>query len=54
MMLLETMDYLIAQRSRDALALNKVNRNSAAIYLMGYALELALKRKICNTWNYMT
>lgn len=52
MMSLHTIDYLIAQRSRDAIALNKMNRNSAAVYLMGYALELALKRKICNTWNF--
>jgi hypothetical protein len=47
-----TLKYLSAQKRLDALALKKAGRNSAAIYLMGYALELALKRKITQTLNF--
>jgi hypothetical protein len=49
---LSTLDHLISQRLKDAHALLKAGRNGAAVYLMGYALELALKRKICRLWNF--
>jgi len=41
--------FLTTQKMKDAQVLLKNKRHSAAIYLMGYALEYALKRKICST-----
>src|SRR5690348_12942511 len=41
-----TLKYLAAQKKKDAKVLLKKNRNAAAVYLMGYALELSLKRQI--------
>jgi hypothetical protein len=40
-------DQLKAQRQQDAKVLFKGDRYNAAVYLMGYALEYALKKKIC-------
>jgi hypothetical protein len=41
--------YLSSQKIRDSKVLLANNRNGAAVYLIGYALEFALKRKIINT-----
>jgi hypothetical protein len=41
--------YLIGQKKKDAKVLLKNGRHAAAVYLMGYVLEYALKRKICST-----
>ena len=48
-----TLQYLTAQNQKDAEALYKQNRNTAAIYLMGYALELGFKRKIVHTLGFV-
>lgn len=47
-----TLKYLITQKTKDAQSLFSDNRNASAIYLMGYAVEYALKRKICATLNF--
>jgi hypothetical protein len=47
-----TLKYLAGQRIKDAKVLFTQNRNSAAIYLMGYALEFSFKRKISNTLGF--
>jgi|SRR5271156_1446865 len=52
MVLPKTLKYLSIQKQKDAHALLQKRRNNAAIYLMGYALELALKRKITQTLGF--
>jgi HEPN domain-containing protein len=47
-----TFQHLITQKTKDAQTLLLNNRNSSAVYLMGYAVEFALKRKICNTLGF--
>jgi HEPN domain-containing protein len=49
---ISTLKYLIVQKTKDAQSLLSHKRNSSAIYLMGYAVEYALKRKICATLNF--
>ena len=44
---LRTLSLLNSQRQKDARTLFNGNRYAAAVYLMGYAIEYALKRKIC-------
>lgn len=43
---LKTLDALITQKIKDASVLLAADRHSNAVYLMGYAVEIALKRKI--------
>ncbi len=52
MVTLATLKYLAAQKSKDATILFQNKRNAGAIYLMGYALEFTLKRKISLTLNF--
>ena len=44
-----SLNFLSGQKRLDAIALKRAGRMSAAIYLMGYALEFALKHKIAHT-----
>lgn len=39
-------------RLRDAEVLYKANRHDGAVYLCGYAIELALKARICRTLKW--
>src|SRR5689334_24788687 len=43
---LSTFKYLSTQKLRDAEALMANHRYNGAVYMMGYALEFALKRKL--------
>jgi hypothetical protein len=52
MVALSTLKYLASQKLKDASILFKNGRNAGAIYLMGYALEFTLKRKISLTLNF--
>ena len=47
-----TLKYLSNQKQKDAHVLLQKRRNNAAIYLMGYALEFALKRKVSMTLGF--
>lgn len=47
-----TLGYLNVQRQKDAKILFKGNRYAAAVYLMGYAIEYALKRSICQRLGF--
>jgi len=47
-----TLRYLSSQRLRDAKALFIKGRNGAAIYLMGYSLEYALKNRVIRTLGF--
>lgn len=49
---ISTLGHLNYERQIDAKILFKGNRYSAAVYLMGYAIELALKRKICQNLQF--
>ncbi len=49
---INTFKYLSNQKKRDAATLLSNQRNSRAIYLMGYALEFALKRKVSQTLGF--
>jgi hypothetical protein len=53
MITLTTLKYLSSQKQKDADALFRSKRNVGAIYLMGYALELSFKRKICLTFGFI-
>ncbi len=53
MITVATLQYLVTQKTKDAQALLVNNRNASAIYLMGYAVEYALKIKICNTLGFL-
>lgn len=48
----KTLRYLVVQRIKDAEALLNNNRYPAAIYFAGYAVEVALKKKICVTFEF--
>jgi hypothetical protein len=52
MVTLDTLKYLVAQKTKDAEALFRGKRHSTCIYIMGYAVEYSLKRKICNTLRF--
>ena len=54
MLSLTTLAYLSSQKKKDAAVLFRGGRYSGAIYLMGYALELSLKRKISQTLGFVT
>src|SRR5437773_2598849 len=47
-----TLSKLKGQKLKDCAVLYRGNRNSAAVYLAGYALEFAFKRKITNTLGF--
>ena len=52
MISIATLQFLATQRLRDAEVLYRNNRRAAAVYLIGYAVELSLKRKICRTLGF--
>ena len=52
MIALSALKYLSTQKMKDAEVLFQNNRNSGAVYLMGYSLELSLKRKLCQTLGF--
>ena len=52
MILLGTLKYLAVQKQNDAQVLFRHQRNAGAIYLMGYAIELSLKRKLSHTLSF--
>lgn len=47
-----TLKYLASQKLKDAKVLRQHNRKAAAVYLMGYAVEFNLKRKIIRTMGF--
>ena len=49
---LPTLKYLSSQKVKDADILFRHERNNGAIYLMGYALEFSLKRKISLAFGF--
>jgi hypothetical protein len=49
----KTLGLLIEQKLKDAEILIVNRRYPAAIYIAGYALELALKLKICKIFNFV-
>jgi hypothetical protein len=53
MIALTTLTYLATQKARDANVLLQYERYNGAVYLMGYALELSLKRKLSHTLGFM-
>ena len=52
MLPLKTLGYLTSQKTKDASILFRSGRYSGAVYLMGYALEFNLKRKISQTLGF--
>jgi hypothetical protein len=52
MISLVTLQYLSGQKVKDADILFRYGRNNGAIYMMGYALEFSLKRKISLTFGF--
>ena len=46
------LSYLAGQKRKDAETLFRQHRNTGAFYLMGYALELNLKRKVCQSLGF--
>jgi hypothetical protein len=48
----QTMKYLIANKIKDAEILWENNRFPASVYIAGYAVEIALKYKICKTLQF--
>lgn len=52
MILKNTLRELVDQKLKDADVLIANRRYSAAIYISGYALELALKLNICNIFKF--
>lgn len=48
----QTLKYLVSNKLRDAKVLMKNGRFSAAIYIAGYAIEIALKLKICQNFQF--
>jgi hypothetical protein len=52
MLALSTLKYLASQKFKDAITLFENKRHCGAIYLMGYALELSLKRSIGLTFDF--
>ena len=51
-MTIEILRLLSDERMADARALLAAGRNEGAIHLCGYAVELALKARICETLNW--
>ena len=52
MILLPDLQYLGAQKRKDAETLFRYGRNGGAVYLMGYALEFSLKRRLSLTLGF--
>jgi hypothetical protein len=52
MLLLNTINYLLKTRRADAKALLKSKRYAASVYMMGYCVELALKKRICSNFRF--
>ena len=52
MISLSTLRYLTTQKIKDASILFRNGRHNGAVYLMGYALEFTLKRKISLTFGF--
>jgi hypothetical protein len=52
MILLNTLKYLSTQKAKDAHVLFEKGRYNGAVYLMGYALEMKLKRKLSLTLGF--
>lgn len=48
-----TLKYLVVHRIKDAHTLLNNKRYSAAIYLAGYAIEIALKYRICKKYQFV-
>ena len=49
---LPTLSFLITQKKKDAIVLLNGKRRAAAIYMMGYAIEIALKKRICSILGF--
>lgn len=49
---LRALKYLASQKCKDAEVLFKLRRNNGAIYLMGYALELSFKKRVCQALGF--
>ena len=52
MIAIQTLSYLATQKARDADVLMAGRRYNGAVYMMGYALELSLKRKLSHTLGF--
>ncbi|WP_068466692.1 hypothetical protein [Candidatus Protochlamydia phocaeensis] len=52
MITIKELNELIKDRLKDAEILMKAKRYDGAYYLCGYAIELALKRRICKALNW--
>lgn len=52
MITIQTLQYLIKNKLKDAEILYQNNRYAASIYLAGYAVEIALKYKICKSLQF--
>lgn len=52
MITLKELQHLSRDRLEDATALYKAGRRDWAVYTCGYAVELALKKKICETLRW--
>lgn len=48
----KVLKHLIKNKLQDGIVLYKQQRYQAAVYLSGYALEIALKEKICRTLQF--
>jgi hypothetical protein len=48
----QTLTYLVANKLKDARTLIQNGRFPTSIYLAGYAVEIALKRRICQTLQF--
>lgn len=46
------LQFLINQKMADSRALFRAGRYATAIYIMGYAIEIALKKRICYTCEF--
>src|SRR5580698_11032149 len=52
MIIYQTLKYLIADRLKDAGVLISRRRYPASVYIAGYAIEIALKYKICRSLQF--
>ncbi len=52
MIALATLKYLATQKSKDAEVLLASKRTNGAVYMMGYAIEFSLKRKLSITLGF--
>jgi len=48
----QTLKYLIANKIKDAEILKRNNRFPASVYIAGYAVEIALKYKVCKALQF--